>query len=100
MDLVEVEYEPLPVVLDPEASAMAGPVPIHDQADPLRENRCWDQRTHMGDVEGAFERADVVLSQRFETSKQHAVPMETHAAVASWDRSDGKLTVRSSSSVS
>jgi CO/xanthine dehydrogenase Mo-binding subunit len=90
-DLVDVEYEPLPVVLDPEASAAAGAPPIHDQTDPSRGNRCWDQLTQVGDIDAAFARADHVVRHRFVTSKQHAMPMETHAAVASWDA--GMLTL-------
>lgn len=86
-DLVEVDYDPLPVLLDAEESAAAGATPIHDQDDPARGNRCWDQVTRVGDVDSAFARADRVIRERFVTSKQHAMPMETHAAVASWDGS-------------
>jgi aerobic carbon-monoxide dehydrogenase large subunit len=95
-ELVVVDFEELPVVLDPEESALPGSESIHQQDDPARGNRCWDQNTKVGDISAAFEQADVVLTQRFETSKQHAMPMETHAAIASWDRTDQSLVVWSS----
>ena len=47
----------------------------------------------LGDLDAAFDAADKVLRRRFVTSKQHAMPMETHAAVASWDESSGDLTL-------
>jgi aerobic carbon-monoxide dehydrogenase large subunit len=95
-ELIMVDYEPLAVLLDVEESARPGAEPIHDQADPARGNRCWDQETKVGDIEAAFAQADVVLAHRFQTSKQHAMPMETHAAIASWDRATQFLTVWSS----
>ncbi len=95
-ELVMVEYEPLPVILDAQESARPGAEPIHDQGDPERGNRCWDQRTKAGDIDAAFASADVVLSHRFQTSKPHAMPMETHAAIASWDPAACALTVWSS----
>lgn len=95
-ELVLVEYEPLPVVMDAEQSARPGAEPIHGQSDPARGNRCWDQHLKAGDIEAAVARADVVLAHRFQTSKQHAMPMETHAAIASWDPAGQALTVWSS----
>lgn len=95
-ELILAEYEPLPVILDAEESARPGAEPIHDQVDPQRGNRCWDQQTKVGDIEAAFARADVVLAHRFQTSKQHAMPMETHAAIASWDPAAQAVTVWSS----
>src|SRR5262249_28360050 len=93
---VLVEYEPLPVVMDAELSARPGAVPIHEQSDPQRGNRGGDQPVKAGDIEAAFARADVILAQRFQTSKQHAMPMETHSAIAGWDQASEALTVWSS----
>jgi carbon-monoxide dehydrogenase large subunit len=95
-ELVMVEYEPLPVILDADESTRLGAEPIHHQSDPGRGNRCWDQQMKVGDIQAAFARADVVLTHRFQTSKQHAMPMETHAAIASWDPAAQVLTVWSS----
>jgi carbon-monoxide dehydrogenase large subunit len=98
VDLVEVRYAPLPVELDPERAAAATTNFIHDSSDDdrlqgLQGNVCWTQRTRQGDIDAAFEKADHVVRQRFATSKQHAMPMEPHAAVASWDPVHRELTV-------
>jgi carbon-monoxide dehydrogenase large subunit len=89
LDLVRVEYEELPVLLDPEQALAPGAPLLHEDVDGVEGNVCWRQATRAGDVEGAFAAADLVLSERFVTSKQHAMPMETHAAVAQWDPVDG-----------
>jgi aerobic carbon-monoxide dehydrogenase large subunit len=85
LDLVEVAYEELPVLLDPEAALEPGAPLLHEGVDGVDGNVCWRQATRVGDVEAAFAAADLVLSERFRTSKAHAMPMETHAAVAEWD---------------
>ena len=64
--------------------------------DGLERNICWRRDTKVGDIEAAFRDADLVLSQRFRTSRAHAMPMETHGALASWDSTEETLTVWSS----
>jgi carbon-monoxide dehydrogenase large subunit len=93
VDLVEVEYEELPVLLDPEAALAPGAPLLHEGLEGVDGNVCWRQQTRVGDVDAAFAAADLVLSERFQTSKQHAMPMETHAAVASWDPVEGGFTL-------
>jgi CO/xanthine dehydrogenase Mo-binding subunit len=89
LDLVEVTYEQLPVELDPEAALAPGAALLHEGLEGVDGNVCWRQLTRVGDVDAAFEAADLVLSERFQTSKAHAMPMETHAAVAEWHPIDG-----------
>lgn len=92
VDAIDVRYEPLPMVLDPE-DALSGDAPLlHEQGD-TAGNACWTQETRQGDIEAAFAAADHVFRHRFTTSKQHAMPMETHAAVAEFDPVDRQLTV-------
>lgn len=94
--LVFVEYEPLPVLLDPEQALAPSSSQIHEGNDTEKNgNVCWRQRVNVGDVDGGFANAHLVLRRRFVTSKQHAMPMETHAVVASWDEASG-LTMWSS----
>jgi carbon-monoxide dehydrogenase large subunit len=89
IELVQVEYDELPVLLDPEAALRSDAPLLHDGVEGVDGNVCWRQATRAGDVEAAFASADLVLSERLRTSKAHAMPMETHAAVASWDPLDG-----------
>lgn len=96
LDLVAVEYEPLPLILDPELALEHDSPLVHEAVAGRPGNRCWEQKVKAGDVDAAFAVADTVVSHRFQTSKQHAMPMETHAALASWEGAEGVLTVWSS----
>ncbi|MCY4622206.1 MAG: xanthine dehydrogenase family protein molybdopterin-binding subunit [bacterium] len=92
-DLVEVTYEPLPHVLDPE-EAMRDDAPlIHEGLDGVEGNVCWTQQTKAGDIDAALAEADLVISKRLVTTKAHAMPMETHAAVARYDDASDTITL-------
>jgi len=89
LDLVEVDYEPLPPVTDAKAGGEAGAPPLHPQ---------WGDNvavafTHaIGDAEGAFRAADVVVRERFRIQRYVGMPIEPRGVVASYDRRDGTLT--------
>ena len=61
-ELVDVEYEPLPAVLDPER-ALAADAPLLD--DELGTNNIAHIEQSAGDVDGAFAEADHVFTKRF-----------------------------------
>jgi CO/xanthine dehydrogenase Mo-binding subunit len=92
-DLVTVEYDELPFVLDPEEAIATGAPRIHPEQDGVDGNVCYRRVVRAGDIAAAFDTADLVIEQRFQTSKQHAMPMETHAALAEWDAVDGSVTL-------
>ncbi|MBI2154948.1 MAG: xanthine dehydrogenase family protein molybdopterin-binding subunit, partial [Candidatus Rokubacteria bacterium] len=89
LDLVEVDYEPLPPVTDAKAGGEAGAPPLHPQ---------WGDNvavafTHaIGDAKGAFRAADVVVRERFRIQRYVGMPIEARGVVASYDRRDGTLT--------
>ncbi len=87
--LIEVDYEPLPVVADPEDAMREGAVQIHEG---VERNIVAHNRVVGGDVEKGFAEADLVFEDRYETSRQCHVCMEPHAALANWDAS-GRLTM-------
>ena len=95
--LLEVEYELLPAVFDPEAGHEAG------RADPARQGRCaWhgniyvDIHGELGNVEEGFKAADVIHERTYSTSRVQHVHLETHGCIA-WRGEDGRLHVRTSS---
>jgi 4-hydroxybenzoyl-CoA reductase alpha subunit len=88
MARIKVDYEPLPAVLDPEEAMQEGAPIIHDGVERnIAANPCYN----IGDVEKAFQEADHVFEDRFETQRVAHVCPEPHNCVAGWDYS-GKLT--------
>ncbi len=95
LELIEVDYEVLPVLLDPEKAMEAGAPLIHE-SDPKKErNISLEINYDFGDVDGGFKEADYIFEHKFKTSHQVPSCMETHGCIARWDR-DGRLTVWSS----
>jgi len=88
LELIEVEYEPLPGVYDPEASMQDGAPSLHEG---VERNVVAHNRVIGGDVEAGFAAADLVFEDRFVTSRQCHVCMEPHGCIADWDAT-GRLT--------
>lgn len=89
LELISVEYEPLPSVFDPEEALQEGAPQIHDHA---KGNVSWRLYQDLGDVEKGLKDADHVQEDRFVTQFVSHAPLEPHAAVAQFDL-DGRLTV-------
>ncbi len=82
--LIEVEYEELPGVFDPEEAMKDGAFQIYDHA---KNNISWDFHMDFGDVEKGFQEADLVREDRFETGRVITGYLEPPAAVAVYDSS-------------
>jgi carbon-monoxide dehydrogenase large subunit len=91
-ELVEVEYHPLPVVVDPEAAAEPGGPLVHED---WGDNLFLDRRGTFGDVDGAFAQADLVWSRTYRTHRHTGFPMEGRACIADFDPAAGVLTLYS-----
>ncbi|MFC9759356.1 molybdopterin-dependent oxidoreductase [Streptomyces sp. NPDC056921] len=98
---VEVTYEVLPAVLDPEEAMRPGAPIVHDK-DPStarisrpRHNVVGEAHGETGDVEAGFAGADAVYEETFRTQRVQHASLETHGAVA-WLDEDDRLVVRSS----
>jgi CO/xanthine dehydrogenase Mo-binding subunit len=104
-ELVEVEYEDLPVLQTPEEAMAAGAPDIHD-AIPLREetpfpdivlhagdgkNVCNRFRLRHGDVEEGFAAADEIFEDVFRTPAQQHCNLEPHVTIVSIE--EGRATV-------
>jgi aerobic carbon-monoxide dehydrogenase large subunit len=97
LDLVEVEWEPLPAVVDMLRAAEAGSPLVH----PEWESNVGVGFTHaIGDADGAFDRADVVVRETLHIQRYVGMPLEGRGVVAAWDRRDGTLTTWNSTQVS
>lgn len=102
---IEVEYEPLPAILDP-SQALAEDAPrIHDEpeyvgfdeSDPER-NLAAKIRIDIGDVEVGFAEADLVIEGTYHVPKVQQAHIEPHVVVTYWDEDD-RLVVRTSTQV-
>src|SRR5262249_32314555 len=94
VEAVEVEYDPLPVVVDPfKALEPGAPVLRTDKKD-KKDNRIfhWEAGDREG-TERAFSAADVVVKQDIYIPRIHVASIETCGCVADFDRVEGKLTV-------
>ena len=98
LELINVEYEALPVVIDAtRALDVAAPV-IRDDLGGRSDNKIFDWAA--GDkvaTAEVFERADVVIAQDLLYPRSHPAPLETCGAVADMDQIAGKLTIWSTS---
>jgi CO/xanthine dehydrogenase Mo-binding subunit len=104
VDLIEVEYEVLPYVIDVE-DAMAPDAPVlHDDmytqgVEPRPENPSNIAKRvgfKKSDAEGGFRLADVVIKRHYTTQPVHQAYIEPHACVVSV-AADGNATVWASS---
>jgi len=94
--LLEVEYELLPAVFDPELAMRPGAPILHNKGGEADGNIYVDIHGEVGSVEEGFKAADVVHERTYETSRVQHVHLETHACVT-WKGDDGRLHVRTSS---
>jgi len=86
----DVDYEPLPHVLDPwEALSPDAPLVHPDR----RTNKIGEIHKVLGDPDGAFERADHVVSRQLAVQRISASPMEPRAILAVPEPASGHLTV-------
>jgi 2-furoyl-CoA dehydrogenase large subunit len=89
-DLVRVDYEPLPAVVDPER-ALEPDAPVLHEA--VGSNLANNRRLVYGDPDRAFRDADVVVKERFKFPKYGSTPIETYGVIAKWDALEGVCTV-------
>ncbi|MBI4271210.1 MAG: xanthine dehydrogenase family protein molybdopterin-binding subunit [Candidatus Rokubacteria bacterium] len=94
---IQVDWEPLPAVVDMVTAAEPGGPLIH----PAWGTNVGIGFSHtIGDVDRAFAEADVVVSETFRIQRYVGMPVECRGVVAQWDRRDGTLTTWNSTQVS
>ncbi len=90
LELVEVEYETLEAVIDPEKASQPGAPQLHEQAP---NNQAFHWVVAGGDVDAAFASAEVVVRERIIQQRLIPTAMEPRSAVAQWMRATGELTL-------
>jgi carbon-monoxide dehydrogenase large subunit len=92
--LIDVEYDPLPAVIDARKALDPGVPVIRDDKENTTDNHIFDWEA--GDparTDDAFATADVVVEQDIIYPRVHPAPLETCGTVADMDPVTGKLTV-------
>ncbi|MEO6747477.1 MAG: molybdopterin cofactor-binding domain-containing protein, partial [Caldimonas sp.] len=91
LDLIEVEYEPLPGLFTVEDAMRADAVQIHDRA-PGGNLVLPPVLVERGDVERGFAEADLVIEGEYEGGRPTPAYMEPNVCACEWD-GNGNLTV-------
>ncbi len=96
MELVEVEYEPLPVVVDPEAALADGAPLVHDE---FGTNRCYTWLLEEGEIDRLFAEADVTVSERYRQNRLIPNAIEPRAVFVTSIPAAGEFTMWSTTQV-
>jgi carbon-monoxide dehydrogenase large subunit len=94
LELIDVEYEPLPAVVDARRALDPDAPVIRDDKDGKSDNRVFDWSA--GDkslTDRVFADAEVVVAEDVLYPRVHPAPLETCGAVADFDKVTGKLTI-------
>jgi aerobic carbon-monoxide dehydrogenase large subunit len=90
LERIVVEYERLEPLVDPELALASGSPVLHDGAG---SNLAGEIRISYGDVQAAFEEADLVVRERLSCQRHGAVPLEPRGLLAEADSRSGRVTV-------
>jgi aerobic carbon-monoxide dehydrogenase large subunit len=96
VDLVQVEYEPLPVVSDPEKALAAGSPVIHSE---WPDNVAFRSEQKQGDLTEAFKTADKVVTQRLVHQRLAPIAIEARGVLARYIADAKELTLWSSTQI-
>lgn len=96
LDLIDVEYDELPAVVDLDAAIESDSTVIYDEFD---DNIAFTMPLDAGDVDAAFAEADHVVSQRFVNQRLIPNSIEPRGVLAEYLPGEGTLTVWSSTQV-
>lgn len=95
LNLIEVEYEELPAVFDPEEAMKPNAPLIHE----VERNIAAHTVRNYGDVERGFKESDLIVEDSYSTQAVAHCCLEPHGTVAEWDL-DGNLNIWSATQCS
>ena len=96
LELVSIEYEPLPFVVDPEQAAKDGAPLLHDEAG---TNVVVRREFKRGDVDAELAKAPVRVGGRFRMHRKTPVAIEPRACFAEYDAGREALTLYSATQI-
>ena len=89
-ELVKIEWEELPAVVDPVAALTTGTPIVHRD---LETNLAMTMPIEEGDTKSAFAEAEVIVEHAFEFGRQAGVALETRSVIADFEPAGRRLTV-------
>ena len=90
VELLDIDYEELPVVVDAEAALDAKTPIIHPE---LGDNLTFERKHEAGEVDKAFKESDAVVETTFVFGRHTGVCLEARSIVADWNVGDERMTV-------
>jgi len=90
LDLIDVTYEPLPALPEPEGAVAEGAPTLYPE---IERNRCFTRTLREGDAARAIAGAARVVSLRVVQQRLSAVAMEPRSVLATFDASTEELTL-------
>jgi len=88
IDLIEVGYEPLPVVEDPLKALEKDSPKVHENG-----NIHLHTKIDKGDIEKGFKEADLIIENEYRTGRQEHAYLETESGFAFYDEDEDLLTI-------
>ncbi|MDE3087922.1 MAG: molybdopterin-dependent oxidoreductase [Chloroflexota bacterium] len=105
VELIEVEYEELPAVIDSREAMKPDAPRIHDESEYVNfaesdpsKNLAAKIEIEIGNVEEGFKQADQIFEDEYIVPKVQQVSIEPHVVVTYWDEDD-RLVIRTSTQV-
>jgi len=97
LGVINVEYERLPAVYDPEEAMKPSAPKLHMGEEKGIYDRTRNVANHLeigiGDIEKEFGESYSTISETFKTSAPHHAQIEPHASIACWDPWNSKVTI-------
>ena len=91
VELIEIEFEELPAVVDPVSALEPDAVLVHEE---LESNLAFEMDFGEGDVDAAFDAAHEVVTVSMSTGRHTAVSLEPRGLLVDYDAVGGELTIR------
>jgi putative selenate reductase molybdopterin-binding subunit len=105
LKLIDVEYEILPIILNPDDAMKPGATQIHDESEYVNfansnpeKNLAAEIRIDIGDVESGFADADKIFEADYIVPKVQQAHIEPHVVLTYWDEND-RLVIRTSTQI-